>query len=49
MAVMKVILAHILRNFRLTTDLKMEELRVRMDINIFLIGGHQVQVHPRDY
>lgn len=49
MAVMKVMLAHILRHFRLTTKLKIEELRVRMDINIFLIGGHQVQVHPREY
>lgn len=49
MTVMKVMLTHILRNFRITTDLKMEELRVRMDINIFLIGGHQIQVHPREF
>lgn len=49
MTVMKVVLTHILRNFRVTTQLKMEELRVRMDINIHLIGGHQMQVHPRDY
>lgn len=46
---MKVMLTHILRNFRITTALRMEDLRVRMDINIFLIGGHMVQVHPRHY
>lgn len=49
MTVMKVMLTHILRNFRITTNLKLTDLRVRMDINIFLIGGHMVQVHPRNF
>lgn len=49
MVVMKVMLTHILRNFRITTNLKMSDLRVRMDINIFLIGGHMIQVHPRNF
>lgn len=49
MAVMKVMLVHILRHFEVTTRLKMEELRCRMDINIVLLGGHIVQMHPREY
>lgn len=49
MVVMKLILAHILRHFRVTTPLKMSDLKVRMDINIFLINGHLIQVHKRDF
>lgn len=47
--VMKLLLAHILRHYRVTTHLKLEELEVRMDINIFLINGHMMQIHHRDF
>lgn len=49
MVVMKTVLTYILRNFRVTTKLKLEELEVRMDINIFLLNGHMVQIENRNY
>lgn len=49
MIVMKLILADILRNFHITTHLKQSELKTRMDINIFLINRHMVQVHSREF
>lgn len=49
MVVLKTVLVHILRNFSVTTELKLEELEVRMDINIFLLNGHMVKIENRTY
>ena len=49
MIVMKLVLGDVLRNYRFTTKLKLSELKVRMDINIFLLNRHLVQVHRRDF
>lgn len=47
MIVMKSIIARILQHYRLETDLKLEELKIRMDINIFLLNGHMVKLYHR--
>ncbi|XP_037028299.1 probable cytochrome P450 313a4 [Bradysia coprophila] len=47
-AAMKTILANVLRNYRLTTPLKLEDLRVRMRVNIFLLNKHMVQLFERN-
>lgn len=49
MIVMKSIAANLLRNFHFTTPLKMIDLKVRLDINIFLENGHMVQAYHRDF
>ncbi|KAJ6637457.1 putative cytochrome P450, partial [Pseudolycoriella hygida] len=45
---MKSILAHILRNYRLTTPLKLEDLKLRMRVNIYLLNKHMVQIYERN-
>lgn len=49
MIVMKSMAADLLRNFRFTTPLKMSDLQVRLDLNIFLKNGHMVQAYHRDF
>lgn len=44
---MKITIAYILRNFKFTTNLKMEDLRLRLTITLQLINRHMVQVERR--
>uniref|UniRef100_A0A1B0GJT8 Cytochrome n=1 Tax=Lutzomyia longipalpis TaxID=7200 RepID=A0A1B0GJT8_LUTLO len=45
---LKVIMVHLLSNYRFTTDLKFEELRHRVDITLKLTQKHMVHVHRRE-
>ncbi|GAB0100689.1 Cytochrome P450 [Sergentomyia squamirostris] len=44
---LKVIMVHLVSNYRFTTDLKFEELRHRLDITLKLNQKHMVHVHRR--
>ncbi|XP_037050461.1 probable cytochrome P450 313a4 [Bradysia coprophila] len=46
--VVRMFVAWIVRNYRFTTNLKMEELTFRMNITMKLAQGHMVQVHKRE-
>lgn len=45
---MKLVAAHILRNYRLSTPLKLDELKVKLSVSFRLVNQHLVQVHKRD-
>lgn len=44
---MKVQLAHILRKFKVTTDLKRDELRLKLSIVLKLDNKHMIRLEPR--
>lgn len=44
---MKIAVAHTIRNFRFTTDLKLEELRLEIDITLKLVNKHLVRATER--
>lgn len=48
MAAMKTVIAHTFRNYRLTTPLKMNELKFKLGITYRLLNTHLIQVHKRD-
>lgn len=45
--VLRLITIYVVKNFTLTTQLKMEDLQFRMNITLHLINKHLVQVHKR--
>lgn len=47
MATMKTVVAHTIRNYRLTTPLKMDELKFKLSITYRLLNTHLIQVHER--
>lgn len=47
MYTMKLALAHIVRNYRLTSPLKLSELRIRLSVSFRLLNKTLVQVHRR--
>lgn len=44
----RLFVAWIVRNYRFTTNLKLEELTFMMNVTMKLAQGHMVQVHKRD-
>lgn len=44
---MKLVAAHILRNYRLSSPLKLDELKVKLSISFRLLNKHLLQVHKR--
>lgn len=44
---MKIAVAHAIRNFNFTTDLKLEELRLEIDITLKLVNKHLVSATER--
>lgn len=47
MVVLKVIIVHLFREYRYSTHLKPEELKVRMNVNSKLLNNHMVKIHRR--
>lgn len=47
MVVMKVMIAHLVRQFEFKSTIKMNDLKLSMDINIRLLNGHMVQALKR--
>lgn len=45
---MKLVAAHILRNYRLSSPLKLHELKVKLSVSFRLVNKHLIQVHKRD-
>lgn len=45
---MKTAVAHAIRNFQFTTDLKLEELRLEIDVTLKLVNKHLVRVKLRE-
>lgn len=45
---MKIAVAHLIRNFHFTTDLKLEDLRLQIDITLKLINKHLVRAKERN-
>ncbi|XP_037050456.1 probable cytochrome P450 313a4 isoform X1 [Bradysia coprophila] len=46
--VVRLFVAWIVRNYRFTTNLKMEELTFRMNITMKVAQGHMVEIHKRE-
>lgn len=44
---MKIAVAHAIRNFQFTTELKLEELRLEIDITLKLVNKHLVSATER--
>lgn len=44
---MKLVLAHIIRNYRLSTRLQMADLKIRLSISYRLLNKHMIQLHER--
>ncbi|XP_062557037.1 cytochrome P450 4c21-like [Armigeres subalbatus] len=47
MTSMKIIVAEVLRNFIITTDLKYEEIEFKFKLSLHLVGPHRTFVEPR--
>lgn len=45
---LRVLAAWLVRNFRFSTDLRLDELNFRMDITLKLLNGHIVRIERRD-
>lgn len=45
---MKLVAAHILRNYRLSTPLKLHELKVKLSVSFRLLNKHMIQVQKRE-
>lgn len=45
--VLKLATVYVLKRYRLSTTMKMNDLRLRMNVTLNLINMHQVQVHRR--
>lgn len=48
MTLNKLMIARIFRNFGFSTKLKMEELRIRFNVNVRLLNNHMVSIYNRD-
>lgn len=48
MLVLKLVTVYVLRKYRLTTELRLEDLRLRINITLKLLNKHRVQLHKRD-
>lgn len=44
---MKVIMVHLINNYRFSTDLTYDQLKFRVDITLKLVNKHMVKVHKR--
>ena len=47
MNVMKVILTHILRNYKVTTSLKLEDLECKMSLTLQVVQGYMIKLEKR--
>lgn len=47
MTLNKLMIARVVRNYRFSTKLKMEELQIRFNVNIRLLNNHMVSIHNR--
>lgn len=47
MIALKIILIHLIRNYKFSTTMKYEELKFRTDINLKLCTGHLVSISKR--
>lgn len=45
--VLKLATIYVLKRYRLSTTMKIDELRLRMNVTLNLINTHRVQVHRR--
>lgn len=45
--VLKLFAVYIIKNFKITTKLKLEDLKFRMNITLNLINKHMVQIERR--
>lgn len=48
MMFMKTVISTLLRKYEFHTDLKMDKLKFEVELSLKLIGGHQVQITPRN-
>ena len=46
---MKILLSRMLRKYRITTELKFNNIKIRYGIIAKLVGNHYVKLHHRDY
>nr|QTC11262.1 cytochrome P450 380C41 [Phenacoccus solenopsis] len=45
---MKVTLSMILLNYRLSTDMKLQDIKLKIDLLMRSVGGYKIKLHPRD-
>lgn len=48
MYTMKLSLAHIIRNYRLTSPLKLADLKIKFSISFRMLNKMMIQMHRRD-
>lgn len=46
---MKIMLAHMLRRYKFTTELKYEDITTKWDVTMKLVGGHMIRLEKRDF
>lgn len=46
---MKIMLCHLLRNYKFTTSLKLSDLRLKMALDLKLVNKHMVKIERREF
>jgi hypothetical protein len=46
---MKVMLSALLRRYKFTTDMKMEDIVAKWDLTLKIVNGHRVRIERRVY
>ena len=49
MNLMKVLLSHFLRNYKITTNLKFEELEYKIKISLQIVQGYKIKLESRNF
>lgn len=45
---MKLVAAHIIRNYRLSTPLQLNELKVKLSVSFRFLSKHMIQIQKRE-
>lgn len=46
---MKIVLASLLRRYKFRTELKFENINVKWDSSLKIVGGHMIKLEKRDF